>query len=131
MIKINRNTRQKEILNKEIEEINSFFTANEILKKAKKKDSKLGIATVYRFLKNLTDKRKIHSYTCNRRTIYSIHNKNHCHFICEKCKNLNHIEIKSVDFLKNKVNGSVCHFQIDVSGICEKCMKRENIFNNT
>ncbi len=116
-----RNTKQKEILSEEISNFNSFFTAEELLERANKKDSNLGIATVYRFLKDLADKRKVHSYACNRKAIYSISEKNHCHFACEKCGKVKHIEISSIDFIKNKVDGSICHFQINVSGLCEKC----------
>lgn len=118
---ISRNTKQKEILFNEIEKFNSFFTAEELLGKANKKDTKIGIATIYRFLKNLSKKRKIHQYNCNRKTIYSIDKKSHCHFICEKCGKSSHIEINSLDFIKNKIKGSICHFQIDINGICKNC----------
>lgn len=118
-----RLTKQKELLQEEINKINSFFTAEELLNKVNKKNKKIGIATIYRFLKNLTKKGKLHSYLCDRKTIYSIHKKSHCHFICEKCGKTEHIEIKNIDFIKNKIKNTICHFQIDISGICEKCKK--------
>ena len=118
---ISRNTSQKKTLEKEVKKFKTFFTAEELLVKVKKSDSKIGIATVYRFLKDLTSKGKIHNYTCNRKTIYSLDKKSHCHFTCEKCGRIEHIEIKSLDFFRKKVTGSICHFQIDVSGVCERC----------
>lgn len=121
MTKTSRNTRQKEILEEESQKINSFFTAEELLSKANKKDSKIGIATVYRFLKEKTKSGEIHSYNCNRKSIYSNQKKSHCHFICEKCGKTEHIEINSLDFLKNKTKNTICHFQVDIMGICEKC----------
>jgi Fe2+ or Zn2+ uptake regulation protein len=124
MVKI-RQTKQKELLNEEIKKFNSFFTAEELLIKAKKKDLKLGIATVYRFLSDLVNKRQIHSYVCNRKTIYSTKDNSHCHFICEKCGKIEHIQVNSLDFIKNKIKGSICHFQIDVSGLCDKCFKSQ------
>jgi len=123
MKRLSRNTRQKEILNEEVKRFNSFFTAEELLSKANKKDSNLGIATVYRFLRDLTNKRQIHSYVCNRRTIYSIQDNSHCHFTCQKCGKVQHIQVSSLDFIKNKINGSICHFQIDVAGLCKECSK--------
>ena len=66
---------------------------------------------------------QIHSYICNRRTVYSIGDNSHCHFTCEKCGKVEHIQINSLDFIKNKINGSICHFQIDVFGTCESCSK--------
>lgn len=120
-----RNTRQKELLDEEVNKFGAFFSAEELLSKAKKKDEKIGIATVYRFLKGLSDKRKIHSYTCCRKTIYSVDKRSHCHFICEKCGKVSHIDVSSIDFIKDRIKGSICHFQIDVTGICDDCKKKE------
>jgi len=123
MVRKSRNTKQKEIIQKEITKLTSFFTAEELLGKVNKKDSKIGIATIYRFLKEAQNKGAIHSYTCNRKTIYSTKKNSHCHFTCEKCGKIKHIDIQSLDFIKNKIKGSICHFQIDVSGVCEKCKR--------
>jgi Fe2+ or Zn2+ uptake regulation protein len=122
-----RQTKQKEVLNEEIKKFKSFFTAEELLKNANKRYSELGIATVYRFLSDLVNKRQVHSYVCNRRTIYSIGDSSHCHFTCEKCGKVEHIHINSLDFIKNKINGSICHFQVDVSGTCESCLKKNKM----
>jgi len=118
-----RNTKQKELLNEEVKKFNSFFTAEELLIRSKKKDSHLGIATIYRFLSDLTDKSKLHSYICNRKTIYSSQDNSHCHFTCKKCGKIEHIKVNSLDFIKNKINGQICHFQIDVTGLCKECSK--------
>jgi len=123
MVKKLRQTKQKELLDREVKKIKSFFTAEELLIKIKKKDSNLGIATVYRFLNDLVNKRQIHSYVCNRKTVYSIDKNSHCHFICQKCGKVEHIQVNSLDFIKNKINGSICHFQIDINGLCDKCSK--------
>lgn len=124
-MKNSRQTKQKEIMQEEIQKTTSFFTAEELLQKVNKKDSKIGIATIYRFLKDLTKKGKIHSYTCNRKTIYSLQKKSHCHFICEKCSKTKHLEIKSLNFLKDQIKNSICHFQIDITGICENCKNKQ------
>ena len=118
-----RQTKQKELLNEEVKHMDSFFTAEDVFAKINKKDKKLGIATIYRFLRNLVDTGQIHSYICNRKTIYSLDKESHCHFTCEKCKKVSHIEINSLDFIKNRINGSICHFQIDVFGTCSDCKK--------
>ena len=123
---ISRNTKQKSILENEIKNFSSFFTAEDLLKKTKQKDPKIGIATIYRFLSELTNKRQIHTYTCNRKTLYSLNKQSHCHFTCESCGNTQHIDVKSLDFLKNKIEkiNSICHFQIDISGICNSCSNK-------
>jgi len=123
-MKLSRQTKQKELLEGEIKKINHFFTAHELFSKIYLKDKKIGIATIYRYLKYLVNQAKIHSYQCNRRTIYSLHQKNHCHFTCERCGKTEHINIKSIDFMKNNLNGSICHFQINVNGVCKRCLNK-------
>src|SRR3989338_7148472 len=123
MTKQSRQTRQKSILQMEIDNFQSFFTAEDLYDKPAVKDDKIGIATVYRFLKELKKNNSIHSYLCNRKTVYSISEKNHCHFSCQHCGNITHISINSIDFLKKNLKGDICHFQINIEGICNACKK--------
>jgi len=127
MVKKLRKTKQKELIQSEISTFTSLFTADELFDKIKKKDNTIGIATVYRFLKDLQKKKELHSYICQRKMIYSREKNNHCHFICQKCDQITHFNIEKIDFLKTKINGEICHFQIDVHGICDKCLKHNKI----
>jgi Fur family ferric uptake transcriptional regulator len=120
-----RNTKQKEIIEYQIENTEAFFTAEDLYKKIIKIDKKIGIATIYRFLKNLKKRNLIHSYNCNKKIIYSKTKRSHCHFICKKCKKTSHLEINNLNFIKNKINKNICHFQLDIYGICEKCSNRD------
>jgi Fur family ferric uptake transcriptional regulator len=126
MAKQSRKTKQKGLIQSEISTFTSLFTADELFEKVKKKDNTIGIATVYRFLKDLRKKKELHSYICDRRMIYSREKNNHCHFICQKCDQITHFTIDKIDFLKTKIKGDVCHFQIDVHGICDNCLKHDN-----
>lgn len=116
-----RKTIQKELIEKEIEHFHSFFNAEELYQRVSQKNKKIGIATIYRFLKYLTEKGKIHSYSCNRKIIYSSNKKSHCHFICKTCGDIKHINIKKLDFIQKEVSENISHFQIDITGTCEKC----------
>ncbi|MBS3079951.1 transcriptional repressor [Candidatus Pacearchaeota archaeon] len=120
-MKQSRQTRQKEILYSEVKKFSSFFNAEELYEKAKKKDRTLGIATIYRFLKDLRENNNVHFYVCERKLIYSFDKQSHCHFTCKKCGRMSHLKIDSLDFLKKKF-GAICHFQIDVEGICMDCL---------
>ena len=120
-MKKNRNTRQKQIIEEEFQKTKTFFTAEELHKKVLKKDKKIGIATIYRFIKELKKQGKVYSYLCNRRNIFSKGQKSHCHFICEKTGKVIHFEINNLDFLKNKIPGSITSFQLEVKGICNDC----------
>ena len=116
-----RITKQKKLLQEEVEKFTAFFNAEELYHKVSRRCQKIGIATVYRFLNDLAAKGEIHSFLCDRRTIYSNSKKNHCHFTCERCGERKHIDIRKLDFLDKQVDGEVCHFQIDVTGVCKKC----------
>lgn len=123
MPKKSRKTKQKDLILSEISACTSLFTADELFNKIKKKDSTIGIATVYRLLKELRKKEELHSYICERKMIYSRQKNNHCHFICQKCDQTTHFTVNKIDFLKTKIKGEICHFQIDVYGICDKCLQ--------
>lgn len=119
-----RKTKQKELIEQIILSRSSFFTAEDIHKLAKKKDSQIGIATVYRFLKSLKKENKIYSYTCNRKMLYSKEKISHCHYTCEKTGKVIHFEIENLDFLKKikeKIPGSINSFQLEVRGVCDSC----------
>jgi len=102
--------------------MNEFFTAEDLLKKIKYK--RIGIATIYRFLKEKSEKNEIHEYYHERRRVYSATDSSHCHFTCTKCKKSSHFRIKNINFIKKNVKGSICHFQIDVHGTCENCNRK-------
>ncbi|PIN74336.1 hypothetical protein COV20_00225 [Candidatus Woesearchaeota archaeon CG10_big_fil_rev_8_21_14_0_10_45_16] len=116
-----RQTKQKKVLNSHLNSFTSFFTAEDLFAKVKEE---IGIATIYRYLKSLVDQGEIHSYLCDRRTIYSLNKKSHCHFTCEVCSEKKHIALKKLDFLQSQVPGKICHFQVDVTGICESCSSK-------
>ncbi len=119
-----RITRQKEIIQKELDKIDSFFNADFLLNKVKKVDKKIGLATIYRFLEEAKNDNQLFSYKCNCKTVYSKHDKSHCHFVCEKTGKIIHFKIDSLDFLKNKIPGSIKSFQIEVRGMCNDCGKK-------
>ncbi len=127
-MKESRQTKQKNILEKKLKEQTKLFNAEELHNEVKKEDKNIGIATVYRFLKENLKKHSIHSYDCNRKKIYSLKTNNHCHFKCEKCGKTEHFDIKEVNFLKEKLKGDICNFQIDVNGICEECKLKNQRF---
>jgi Fe2+ or Zn2+ uptake regulation protein len=122
-----RETRQKKLIYEEINRMKFFFTAESLFNKISEKDKSIGIATIYRFLRDLKKNRKIHSYVCDRKNLYSSKNLNHNHFVCEMCGKIEHLKINRLDFIKSFVAGDVCHFQIEVTGVCISC-KKNNVY---
>ena len=129
MPKSSRQTQQRELLGKELSSLESFFTAEDLYNKVRG-NKYIGIATVYRFLRELKNRHMLHHYICNRRFIYSKDKSNHCHFTCQKCSKIIHLNIDSIDFLKKNVNGDICHFQIDVEGVCNDCRNKKKLKTN-
>jgi len=119
----NRNTRQKELIYEELSKIDSFFNAEDLYSRVKKKDQNIGMATIYRYLNDAKAKGELYTYTCNRKTLYSKGKKSHCHFECEKTGKVIHFEINNIDFLKDKIPGTITSFQLEVKGICTDCNK--------
>ena len=110
-------------MSEKIEKLNSFFTTYMLHEKVVRTNKHIGLATVYRFLKDAEKKGDIHSFVCDSKKIYSTNKKSHAHFVCEKCGALKHITVDNVDFLRKITADEVCHFQIELSGICSLCKK--------
>ena len=113
-----------EIIGKEIRKFTTFFTAEEAHEQIKKRDGSIGIATVYRYLNEIEGNNRPHLYYCNRKKLYSFNKNNHCHYICNECKKVSHFSMDKLNFLKENVKGKVCHFQLDVYGICDECASK-------
>ena len=118
---LTRNTKQKKIIEEYVRRTKTFFSAEELYERIKSKHPEIGIATVYRYLKEKEKTKEIFSYICDRRKIYSIQEKSHCHFICEETGKTIHFELDNIDFIKNKVPGKISSIQIEIKGICDKC----------
>ncbi len=124
MPNISRHTKQKKLLQHELNSFQYFFTAEDLYDRVKKHD--IGIATVYRFLKEMAKGNRIHSYKCDKKTVYSLSSSSHFHFTCQKCGETSHIKIDSVQFLRDALKEKICHFQINVEGICRQCQGKND-----
>lgn len=121
MARVSRNTKQKRTIQNEIDKLNSFFSAEELHKKVSKHDKTIGIATVYRYLKEEKKKNNLFLYLCDRKNLYSKGKKNHCHFHCEETGKSFHFDLEDISFLKDKIPGKISSIQLEVRGVCEKC----------
>ena len=119
-----RVTRQKKVLSLVLDSFDSFFDAAQFYNAVVAKKGVVGLATVYRYLASLESSCSVHSFVCDGRKIYSKDLRNHAHFTCEKCARVEHLHIKTVDFLRLNHGGKVCHFQLELVGVCEKCSKK-------
>ena len=117
-----RKTIQKRLIKGVVEEEKGFFSAENIHNKVVKINDNIGIATVYRFLKDEYKMGRLYSYTCKGKTIYSNTKKSHCHFICSDTGKVHHFELDDIDFI-NKIKEKIPideieSIQIDIKGRC-------------
>lgn len=120
-----RMTKQKKLLYEETNKFHKLFDAYLLHEKIIQKDKGIGIATVYRFLNDLEKKGEIHAYICDNKRMYSTDTKSHIHFQCEVCRTFKHIDDANVDFLKKLTREDICHFEINISGVCAKCKEKK------
>jgi Fe2+ or Zn2+ uptake regulation protein len=133
MARASRHTRQKALLQSIVMKTTAFFSADDIYKKAAEIDSNIGVATIYRFLSDEVKAKRLFSYDCDRRAIYSRNHSTHCHFECENTGKVTHFELDNLDFLAGKIPGKISSISIIVKGFCEECMtcKRTEKTNST
>ena len=96
-----------------------FFDAEELYELVKQDG--ISKATVYRYLQEVKDYGEIYTYLCRRRNVYAKGKRSHCHFECEKTGKIIHFDIDNIDFLKDKIPGTITSFQIEVKGVCKTC----------
>ena len=119
-----RKTRQKAVLHAEMGQLERLFTPEELHARVRSRLPGVGIATVYRFLKQEAGEGRVHRYRHGRKRVYSAHAKSDAHFICERCGRQKHLDLAAFDFggaMKAEPGARACHFQLDVFGACEKC----------
>lgn len=122
MGRVSRETKQKQSMADAIATQRAFFTAAQLHAIVA---DEMGIATVYRYLKNEAKRGKLHAYRCGKSTIYSARKSAHCHFLCTRCKRVEHIAVEEAHFLKDIRAGMACHFQIDIHGTCNACLRAQ------
>ena len=101
---------------------------NELVKSAFIQDSKMGIATLYRKLKKLTQMGKIKKIEGLEQSAHFDHNTHeHYHFICSKCGKIYDVDKEMAKEFKGEILKKYGHdalsMEITFKGICKNCKK--------
>ena len=128
------NTKQKKIILDYLKEnANRHLTIEEMQLELTKQNTKIGQATLYRYLDYLTNNGEVRKYNidkANKACFQYINNhdcNNHFHLICTKCKRLIHLHCDEVDQFISHI--SAHHdFEIDIAkvvyyGLCSNCRR--------
>lgn len=124
-IKNIRNTKQRELILKIINNSCEHLNAEAVYDLSRKHIKNISLGTVYRNLNQLVDLglvRRIKMDNGIDRFDNTI--QNHSHFICTECNNIIDI-FDSIMFEENLKNMKVISYDIKLTGICEVCMRKE------
>ena len=117
-----RNTKQKDLVLKILQNNYEHLDACEVYEEAKKTINNISLGTVYRVLKTLEDIGKIKKIKVNDIYRYDgVLNKHH-HFICKNCNKIIDID-KDFKLKFNLENLEVDDYEIIFTGLCEYCRK--------
>ncbi len=119
-----KHSRQRDMILEYLKGTKAHPTPEQIFDDLRQRDSKLGIATVYRNLKALYEQgliRKLNvGETADR---YDADLSNHYHFHCECCGEVSDIYEPELDInFKNNNGTKVKSFEVYGYGICPKCV---------
>ena len=123
----NRQTRQKEAILSVIRGVGIHMSAEEIYAQVQQKEPGIGLATVYRNLKNLCDQQMIRKVTVDGYSFYDGCSDPHDHFICDVCGEISdipcfeHGELEG--FITKQIPGTVKRRISVYFGICEDCLR--------
>ncbi len=127
-------TRQrKDIFNLLSNNKEKHMSAEEIQNEISKKNSNLGIATIYRTLQHFVDSGIAikHDFD-DGKSRYEINEDeslhNHHHLICQKCGKIIEVNLDLMDELENQIEKSyefeINNHTVKVYGICKNCRKK-------
>ena len=123
-----KKTHQKDLILETFLESEGHLSIEDLYSRARRKDRKVGIVTVFRTLKSLTAcgiAREIHLGDGLTRFEHSYHHPHHHHIVCTECHNaiefvapeLERVQREILD--KYRFHPVHCHLQ--VYGVCEDC----------
>lgn len=128
MSKVLRYSQHREDVLKLLQSVTSHPTAEWIYTQLKETDSSISLATVYRNLNQLYELGCVIRIDAGDGTVhYDATVLDHCHFICDKCKEVSDITVPSAPSLKDEAesinNVKVTKSNLVFFGLCSNCKK--------
>lgn len=125
-----RNTIQKDLVLKTVQELKRHLTADEVYEFIKKEHPTIGRGTVYRNLKILVEEgaiRKVEVPDGSDRFDFTL--KDHYHVKCVKCGDIFDVDMEQLPDLKTKIRDThgmeFLGYDIFFKGICPACRATE------
>ena len=125
-----RNTIQKELVLKTVQELKRHLTADEVYEFIKKSHPRIGKGTVYRNLGILAEEgaiRKVEVPDGPDRFDFTL--KNHYHVRCVKCGEISDVDMEEISGLQDRIHDThgieFLNYDIFFKGICPVCREKE------
>ncbi len=128
-----RLTRQRREVYDALLEVRDHPTASEIFLRAKNRMPTISLATVYNSLEALVASGLVKQVNLDRApTRYCPNTKEHGHFFCEKCHEVQDVELVAGRGPKNFILPEGCvltHHEVSLKGLCPKCASPAPLFS--
>ncbi len=125
-----RMTPRREIILEILRE-HGHLDAYELLELARRKDSRISLATVYRALAYFRERNVIQGRSFGEgHSHFEVHDDEtgtHAHFICTRCGKVREVKgkfIREMEALAQRENFRVTGTHLDLFGLCEDCSAR-------
>lgn len=122
-----RNTWQREAVRARLAEAQGFVSAQQLFSVLRDEGSKIGLATVYRNLAQLTEAGEADSLQSldGENLFRSCSTGHHHHLICRRCGDTREIEARIVEEWASRVGAehgfTEIEHVVDLFGVCERC----------
>lgn len=129
MAEKNRNTVQKEVVEKVVLSACDHPTAETVYLRAKEELPSISLGTVYRILKQLTDAGKVLEIPIkDAPSVYDKTTFDHAHLVCEKCGKITDVGIDSTSLVDsvNASGGKVENIHVLFFGLCPECANQNS-----
>lgn len=118
-----KNTAQRSELFEMVMKERSHFSVDDLHKKIK---GKIGIATLYRFLRLLVSSQMLNEYNFGEQTLFERKDsQHHDHIICTKCNTIDEFFSPEIENLQEKIvekkGFKLTSHRHELYGICKKC----------
>jgi Fur family ferric uptake transcriptional regulator len=128
-----KSTRQRTLIVEEFFREGAHINADDLFRKVQKRDSSIGLASVYRTLKSLVDSGlAVERRFLNKSSVFEYNDPtaHHDHFICMKCHHIIEFENEEIERLQEQVAKQLgfrlIDHKLELYGICTKgdCARR-------
>jgi Fur family ferric uptake transcriptional regulator len=125
-----RSTRQRDLIIEAFFKAHRHVNAEELHRVVRKKDPHIGVATVYRTLRLLTESGVATArYFGDGQALYEVADQHHDHLICTRCGAIIEFENETIEKLQLDVarrhGFTISHHKLELYGHCERCGRAE------